>query len=158
MSYLISETIFAQWEYFSLLFSPGSLSLVSSLECEYYNATECGLKHGGPCEQSRRNVSCGNDEPSKTHGCYVLWRKNNDSDHEVLQLKGCFLNNKQCSKERACIERNHPKSITKADDRAPSKTLFCCCNQDFCNQEYVWDPSPTSSTAKRTSRLDSVSM
>jgi len=125
---------------------------VSSLECEYYSSKECGYSNGGPCESSRRNITCDPDGPSKVHSCYVLWQRPNDSDQqEVLQLKGCFLNDKTCIGQNTCIEKKQGKK----HESQGTKALYCCCDKDYCNQEYHWDPAPlTTTTPKRKQQVE----
>ena len=123
-----------------------SPTLVTSLECESYNSTECGYPHGGPCESSHRNVSCGEDGPTKTHACYVLWTVTHGPvPQENLQFKGCFLNDKQCMGKDVCVEKKHG---TKHEGRNTT-AFYCCCTKDFCNIEYVWDPVPTTTVRRK---------
>lgn len=47
-----------------------------------------------------------------------------------VKMKGCFTNNEQCNRGQ-CV----------ANDPSLKKVLFCCCNEDLCNQEHTWVPS-----------------
>jgi len=122
---------------------------VESLECEYYNRTECTEKsnwNGEFCSESVRTVPCGEDNSSKTVGCYAVWQRGKNSSTEILQYKGCFQNDKQCVGQQSCVEKNHPMS----NDRN-ALTYYCCCATDNCNQDYSFDPLPTTTTPKRES-------
>ncbi len=120
---------------------------VSSLECEYYSSKECGYPNGGPCESSRKNITCS----LAGHSCYALWHRPNGSDQqEVLQQKGCFLNDKTCTGQNSCIEKTQGKKHVPKGSTA----LYCCCSKDYCNQEYHWDPAPvTTTTPKRKQQV-----
>jgi hypothetical protein len=95
---------------------------VYALECEYYNATECGgqsnafLKEGDEdrfCNESQRVITCPVDRTSSTEtlACFVMWQRSTaNSSREVVQFKGCFISNKDCIGQSSCVDRNYPKS------------------------------------------------
>lgn len=133
------------------LFSAIPTNLVASLECEYYNVTECGKKAGGvtadgeSCNKSRRTITCEPDTSSQKHTCWAAWQRRNDSQ-DILQFKGCFINNKQCEKMNTCVDKTYGNKGSNAS--SGTVTLFCCCSEDNCNREFDWIPGSTTTTEK----------
>jgi hypothetical protein len=131
-----------------LLVLIGLVGIGKALECEFYNVTECGLDQKGPCEKSRRIIPCGAEGSSRTpgSGCFVVWRRSNESGEEVdsVHLKGCFLNNKQCEGQDSCVERTYGSRQNQS-----SAVYHCCCNKDFCNRDFKWDPTPTTTPRRK---------
>ncbi|ODM91724.1 Activin receptor type-2A [Orchesella cincta] len=135
---------------FGIIMIAVSAKFVSSLECEYYNVTECGLKAGGAgadtefCKKSQRTITCEEDTSSQKHSCWVAWQRRNDSQ-DILQFKGCFINNNQCDGEHKCVDKTYGK---RSDPSTATVTLFCCCSEDNCNRDFEWDPIPTTTTIR----------
>ncbi|CAG9859553.1 unnamed protein product [Phyllotreta striolata] len=95
----------------------------SATRCESYNST-CNKKGACPAEEE-----CPVDD-QKYH-CYVLWSVGPNGTFNV-SLKGCFLNG-ECFDQKRCVETSPvPKS----------NLLFCCCNGNMCNREFLWEPGP----------------
>lgn len=102
---------------------------VVTTKCEYYNHTIC-QDTGKGCNETE---TCDVAEPNKRNHCYVLWQ---NSSQGVLQIqyKGCFLNNIGCYNQSKCIgKKEEPRK----------NLLFCCCEGDYCNHEFSWEPLST---------------
>jgi activin receptor type-2 len=52
-----------------------------------------------------------------------------------MYYQGCFLNNIECHGQKQCKD--------KKDEIKPNGFFFCCCDGDYCNSEFFWDPIPT---------------
>ena len=114
----------------------------SCLDCHYYDITKC-KENGGNCS-SPTTKFCGDDGGPDTHSCYAVWIRMSNSSQEILQMKGCFLNNKECVGQDKCIARNYGN-----EGGNDSVTLYCCCTTPYCNSEFEWRPDPTTTTVKR---------
>jgi len=133
---------------------------VESLECEYYNATECngnskgGLDDNRVCTESQKTVTCALDgSSSQTVACFVLWQRPQNSSREVIQYKGCFYNNKECVNHTTCVDRGPPKFPGEKNKTKTALTHFCCCDSNSCNKDHEWRPDPTTTTPKRENNL-----
>lgn len=124
---------------------------VLGLECEYFNITQCSSPTAD-CPNMQRTMTCTSEDAS-THflSCYAVWRRSADPElPDVLQYKGCFLNNKECSGFDSCVDRNHKSKQAPKNTTTHIHTHYCCCETDLCNRDYSWEPRPTeASEAKR---------
>lgn len=59
----------------------------------------------------------------------IIYKKN-----YFKNVKGCFLDNKDCYDRQHCVE--------KSSDRK-KQLFFCCCDGNLCNKNFSWDPQPT---------------
>ncbi|XP_022904436.1 activin receptor type-2A [Onthophagus taurus] len=98
---------------------------LTTTQCEEYQK-EC-------VENCSTTENCTAPEDGKRNHCYVLWEMNANNTPNV-HMKGCFLNNEQCFDQERCVSKEH------------SKMLYCCCEGDYCNKEFFWEPSPTTTT------------
>ncbi|KAL6446082.1 hypothetical protein ACFW04_001024 [Cataglyphis niger] len=105
-----------------------------SAYCEFYNETLCAESHQN-CTEEREE--CVVHDPDKRNHCYVLWSVDNITKKTVIKLKGCFLDSNDCYDKSQCIEDNPER---KKD------LFFCCCDGDMCNQNFSWNPHPTTSS------------
>ncbi|XP_071055667.1 activin receptor type-2B-like [Onthophagus taurus] len=98
---------------------------LTTTQCEEYQK-ECQ-------ENCSTTENCTAPEDGKRNHCYVLWEMNANNTPNV-HMKGCFLNNEKCFDQERCVSKEH------------SKMLYCCCEGDYCNKEFFWEPSPTTTT------------
>nr|CAH0110600.1 unnamed protein product [Daphnia galeata] len=126
---------------FLLVAAVALFSNVSSVEstlittkCEYYNHTIC-QDTGKGCNETEY---CGVAEPNKRNHCYVLWQNSSNGELQI-QFKGCFLNNFACYNQSKCVgQKEEPRK----------NLLFCCCEGDYCNREFSWEPLATETPPK----------
>ena len=63
--------------------------------------------------------------------CYIIL---SNSIIKSIYLQGCFLNNIGCYNQSKCIgQKEEPRK----------NLLFCCCEGDYCNHEFSWEPLST---------------
>jgi len=99
---------------------------VVTTKCEYYNHTTC-QETGKGCNETE---DCNVAEPNKRNHCYVLWQ-NSSQGVVQIQKKGCFLDNIDCYNKSRCIRQR---------EKLRKDLLFCCCEGDYCNHEFSWEP------------------
>ena len=49
----------------------------------------------------------------------------------ITLLQGCFLDNIDCYNKSRCIRQR---------EKLRKDLLFCCCEGDYCNHEFSWEP------------------
>ncbi|CAG7730292.1 unnamed protein product [Allacma fusca] len=130
-----------QYFYIVWILSLGFLKS-SCLECHIYNLTECGAS-AEECAKSRKTETCKLESNTSTTACYALWKRPHNSTRDILQYKGCNLNNNHCGGLSSCVERNYGKQYDPN-----SLTFYCCCSEDYCNDVYEWIPDSTTTTVK----------
>lgn len=129
--------------------SPTESSLVTT-KCEYYNHTIC-QDTGKGCNETEY---CEVAEPNKRNHCYVLWQNSSSGELQIkfkvsfcksgspmtaiwkwtFLFQGCFLNNFGCYNQSKCVgQKEEPRK----------NLLFCCCEGDYCNREFSWEPLAT---------------
>ncbi|CAL7934195.1 unnamed protein product [Xylocopa violacea] len=101
--------------------------------CEFYNETLCTTSQ----QECSGREECGPHDPGKRNHCYVLWQIDNVTKKSIIKLKGCFLDSNDCYDRPHCIENSAQR---KKD------LFFCCCDGNMCNQNFTWEPHPTSSS------------
>ncbi|OAD56234.1 Activin receptor type-2B [Eufriesea mexicana] len=101
--------------------------------CEFYNETMCTESQ----QECSGREECGPHDPGKRNHCYVLWQIHNVTKKSIVKLKGCFLDSNDCYDRPHCIENSA---------EGKKELFFCCCEGNMCNQNFSWDPHPTSSS------------
>lgn len=80
-------------------------------------------------DESATNVSC----PGSKNYCYSVWSIQKDGTSRI-ERQGCWEHREQCE-QSACV--GYPQ------DRRPN-IIFCCCNQNNCNENFVQTTPKTS--------------
>ena len=124
--------------------------MAATAKCEYYNHTLC-QDTGKGCNETEY---CEVVEPSKRNHCYVLWQNTSAGQLQIKfkvseaighplrgkrsssspSTQGCFLNNIDCYNQSKCVGRR---------EEPRKNLLFCCCEGDYCNREFSWEPTAT---------------
>ncbi|XP_058788645.1 activin receptor type-2A-like isoform X2 [Phymastichus coffea] len=94
--------------------------------CESYNAATCDKSNKKDCFTQEK---CGSITSDQHNHCFTLWEYNFGTDISEVQMKGCFLNNKDCYEKSHCVVKN--KESTK-------QLYFCCCNGQMCNKNITY--------------------
>ncbi|XP_030611985.1 activin receptor type-2B-like isoform X1 [Archocentrus centrarchus] len=93
-------------------------------ECVYYNVNYEIEK------TNQSGVELCEDEKDKRSHCYASWRNNSGSIE--LVKKGCWLDDFNCYDRQECV----------ATEESP-QVFFCCCEGNFCNQQFTHLPDVT---------------
>lgn len=92
--------------------------VVKAVKCKFYNATiPCA---NGEYKQCVTNITCPTDGDPQI--CYAVW----DPVKNLVKMNGCTDEPKfdnKCEQDRCVGQYKGPH-------------MFCCCYNDFCNQEY----------------------
>ncbi|XP_014240288.1 activin receptor type-2B [Cimex lectularius] len=107
-------------------------TITHTTHCEFHNETLCNETGSEGCNET---VNCEDSETEKRGGvyCFVLWH-NNTEGKPMIKLKGCFLNNNECSGHSRCVESTW------------KELMFCCCEGNMCNRDFYWEPTPPTPT------------
>ncbi|XP_050702207.1 activin receptor type-2A-like isoform X2 [Eriocheir sinensis] len=97
--------------------------------CELYNSTQCTGDNSLSPVCKKESHPC--EDLEKANQCFVVW-SNMSGTPEVI-YKGCLWNYKTCKDE--CISTEPVNSLTEQKPH-----LFCCCNNNNCNQNFSWQP------------------
>nr|XP_032802298.1 activin receptor type-2B-like isoform X2 [Petromyzon marinus] len=106
-----------------LLLRPGPCgSVAETRQCVYYNGSL-----GWDGEAAVASELCDGERDKRQH-CYATWR--NSSGTVRLERRGCWLDDFNCYDRTECVETTENPMV-----------FFCCCNGDFCNGNFKYQPS-----------------
>lgn len=108
--------------------SPSHGSDAMTTKCVYYDPIKC-QSEGKNCNMTEE--TCDVPADGKHAHCYALWR--NVSGKVEVEKRGCWLDDKACYNQQTCVE----------GDVSP-KMFFCCCEGNFCNENFHYKPELTS--------------
>lgn len=75
----------------------------------------------------------------------TLWSTDNRTEEAIVQMKDCMIIGKEHCDENECIDFNMIKRQQNMN--------FCCCQSNFCNKKFVWNPKPTEAPSTENSPI-----
>ncbi|XKL66504.1 hypothetical protein PGB90_009924 [Kerria lacca] len=103
-----------------------SFDSCSVSKCHSYNRTACEFD-ANECQDTIEK--CPRNDLK--YQCYVLW----NATTQDVTFKGCFIESGiDCRGQNICVDKGEPKN---------NGLLYCCCENNLCNKEFHWKPTPT---------------
>ncbi|KAK9512153.1 hypothetical protein O3M35_000637 [Rhynocoris fuscipes] len=110
-------------------------TLSRTTHCEFHNGTLCAETGSEGCNETQE---CDTPEVDKKVHCFVLWQNSSEGTPDI-KMKGCFLHNVECAGHSQCVGSTKRKGL-----------MFCCCEGNMCNREFIWAPEPTTTPTQDT--------
>ncbi|KAG5682935.1 hypothetical protein PVAND_012253 [Polypedilum vanderplanki] len=95
------------------------------ITCKYFKRKDCQEK--GLCKEENKKCPAPND---KRQGCFVLWKHDNITNENYVEMKDCFIFHENCE-QNECYDTDYNKT---------NENYFCCCRHDMCNEKFEYKP------------------
>ncbi|XP_076824977.1 activin receptor type-2B-like [Clavelina lepadiformis] len=118
--------------YILLIFGCGKYVFANT--CEFYDATPNVTQiKDNPCylKETDDNGACNFTEDCGNDYCYSSWK--NVSGKIEIKMKGCWGEDPDC-------ETSTCTAVAKSGGPGTG-VFFCCCDTDFCNADFKYEPS-----------------